>query len=175
MKYSQLRVATMWNAPKAGYKQLARQSQTRFVAALREKITLHENYLHTPCSSYYFLLNIFFLEKILWYGNFTASGTKQFEMRNTRNVPGEVTTVTHIVNLYTRFVSHMFSCCEHPSVVCSQPKYHLFFFLEARNYVQILNICNHSPDTLYVNFFPNFLNSCLVLLYILFVSSPLQM
>ncbi len=46
----------------AGNRRLARQSQTHFVAILREKITLHKNYLHTFCSSYYFLLN-FFLRK----------------------------------------------------------------------------------------------------------------
>ncbi len=49
---------------KVGYRQLTRQLQTHFVAVSREKIMLHENYLHTFRLSYYFLLYVFFHEKI---------------------------------------------------------------------------------------------------------------
>ncbi len=58
-----------------------------------------------------FSRHTFFARKSLRFCNFTVSGAKQFEVRNTRNLSHKVTTATRI-NLYTRFISRMFSCCE---------------------------------------------------------------
>ncbi len=78
------------------------------------KITLHENYLYTFRSSYYFLIKYFFVRKSLWFRNFIVSSAKWFEAWNMRNLSCEMTTALRI-HLCTRFISHMFSCCKHVS------------------------------------------------------------
>ncbi len=83
------------------------------MAVLQEKITLHQNYLHTFHNLFYFLLDIFFLRKpfdFIILSLLAWNGSK----RKMRNLPHEVTTATWI-NLYTCFISSMFSCCEHVS------------------------------------------------------------
>ncbi len=99
---------------KPGYRQLTRQPRTCFVAVSREKITLHQNYLHTFCNLNYFLIKYFFVRKFLWFRNFTASRAKWFKVWYTRNLSLEVTTATWI-NLYICFISRMFLCCKHIS------------------------------------------------------------
>ncbi len=79
-----------------------------------EKKMLHENYLHTLRSSYYFLIKYFFTEKSLWFHNFSTSSAKWFEAQDTRNQSREVTTATW-TNLYKNFISCTFSCCERVS------------------------------------------------------------
>ncbi len=66
--------------------QITRETQPRtcFVTVSWEKIMLHENYLHTFRSSYYFLIKYFFARKSLWFCNFTTSSTKWFEVRDTK-------------------------------------------------------------------------------------------
>ncbi len=59
-----------------------------FVAVSQEKITLHENYLHTFRSSYYFLIKCF-SRKFLWFRKFIISCTKWYEARDTRNLSRE--------------------------------------------------------------------------------------
>ncbi len=52
------------------------------------------------------------MRKSLWFHNLTASGTKQFQARDMRNLSREVITAM-LINLYIRFISRMFLCCEH--------------------------------------------------------------
>ncbi len=59
-----------------------------------------------------FVLFCLFAKKYPWFRNFIASAVKWFEAQNTRNLPCEMTAATRI-NLYTRFISCMFLCCEH--------------------------------------------------------------
>ncbi len=122
------------------------------MAVSREKITLHENYLHTFRCLYYFFIKYFFARKSLWFCNFTASSTKWFETRGTRNLSCEVTAAMWI-NFCIRFTSRMFSCCEYVSqtsressvTVLSQPhtKVHLISVMHFPKHLR-----NHA-----VNFF----------------------
>ncbi len=50
--------------------------------------------------------------KSLWFRNFTASSTKWFEARDTRNLSHEATSSMWI-NFYTHFISRMFSRSKH--------------------------------------------------------------
>ncbi len=95
----------------AGYRRLARQPPTHFVAVLRENITLHEIYLHTFRSSYYFLLNIFFRKKIPFCRE-TVSSISWSDHSNV-NKPLHTFHFSHIFVLRTRFT--YFS-----QVVCSR-------------------------------------------------------
>ncbi len=78
----------------------------------REKKLRCTRITYTRFSSYYFFIKYFFARKSLWFRNFTASSMKRFEARDTKNLSCELIT-TIWINLYTRFISRIFSYCEH--------------------------------------------------------------